>query len=100
MIEANDEFGVTSELRPLALNENEAANEITRLVHRPPSGIHPMRHLSLASWLFQDFNSFLRTYETWRGESGLAPYSDMVVAGPTAPDLMHRTLLEKVRDEA
>lgn len=50
------------ELAALPSDERSAAAEIGRLVGTPRSGIHPIRHLALITWLFSDFDVFVARY--------------------------------------
>lgn len=37
---------------------NEAAAEVARLIYKPRSGTHPLKHLLLITWLFPSFEEF------------------------------------------
>lgn len=46
------------ELAALPANAEEAILEVARLVYKPRSGTHPIRHLAMIAWLFEDFLKF------------------------------------------
>jgi len=60
-----------------------ASAEIARLIGPVRSGIHPVRHLSLATWLFESTDGFLDQYETAKRE--IAPFDSDNVPPKPAP---------------
>lgn len=54
---------VCNELEALPSDDAAAAKEIYRLAFRPVSNAHPLRHLSLITWLFNDFDAFMQAYK-------------------------------------
>ena len=65
-----------SQLDGLPSTERSAAAEIARLIGPVRSGIHPLRHLSLATWLFESTNAFLEQYEATQRKRGVFEAED------------------------
>jgi hypothetical protein len=59
-----------AEFAALPRDERTASAEVGRLVYTPRSGIHPIRHLALITWLFTDLEIFVTRYRevAQRGE--------------------------------
>jgi len=55
-------FRSIPELQALPTNEKQAAGQVSRMFYKPRSGIHPLRHLLVALWLFDSWNTFWKTY--------------------------------------
>jgi transposase len=53
------ELSAFDELTGLPGTPASAAAEIARLTSPTPTGVHPLRHLALASWLFEDPGDFI-----------------------------------------
>jgi len=62
-------LALLEQLDGLPSTEDAAAAEIGRLIGPVRSGIHPLRHLSLATWLFENVGAFLAQYEAVKGDS-------------------------------
>jgi hypothetical protein len=52
------------QLDGLPTSDDAAGTEIARLIGPVRSGIHPLRHLALAAWLFPTFDEFLEVHNT------------------------------------
>lgn len=52
------------ELRGLTTSPTQAAHVLNRWVFAPRGSTHPLRHLSLIQWLFDDWQSFLSSYRS------------------------------------
>lgn len=52
------------ELRALITSPAQAAHVLNRWVFAPRGSTHPLRHLSLIHWLFEDWQSFLSSYRS------------------------------------
>jgi hypothetical protein len=52
------------ELRELPANDAEVVSQIGRLLRAPRSGTHPIRHLVFIQWLFGDWETFWRAYQS------------------------------------
>lgn len=66
----------------LPADERSADSFVSQLIQPPRRSIHPLKHLVLIDWLFDDLTSFLNAY---KGELARAPLQ--VVSPPTrAPD--------------
>lgn len=50
------------ELSALPANGAEAATQIGRMLRRPRTGTHPLRHLTLIQWLFETWDVFQKAY--------------------------------------
>ena len=50
------------ELQALPANESEATSQVARLLRLPRTGTHPLRHLVLILWLFDDWDNFWNAY--------------------------------------
>ncbi|MET3137070.1 hypothetical protein AAKU61_001422 [Undibacterium sp. GrIS 1.2] len=67
-------FQATSVLRATNLligfpeNAHQAEMQMNRMLRLPRSGTHPLRHLLIAKWLFQDWDDFMRTYSKSTGQ--------------------------------
>lgn len=79
-------------------DQRQATTEVKRLLSEPRSGTHPIRHLALITWLFQNFDSFMAAYQqapnmpTGRDEPSTAR------SGDTEPNDRRRSeLLDLIR---
>jgi transposase len=52
------------EFRTFARDPQTSAEQIARMVRTPRVATHPLRHLLLISWLFEEWNAFAKTYST------------------------------------
>lgn len=50
------------ELRALPASRRDAAAQIERWILAPRGGTHPLRHLAIIFWLFEDWQQFLAVY--------------------------------------
>ena len=62
------------ELRALPASYKDAASQIERWILAPRGGTHPLRHLSIIFWLFEDWQQFLVAYAKPDGDA--APADD------------------------
>lgn len=59
------------ELRALPSSYKAAASQIERWILAPRGGTHPLRHLSIIFWLFEDWRQFLAAYAQPDGDATL-----------------------------
>jgi len=70
-------LGILEQLGSLPSSSASASAEIARLIGPARSGIHPIRHLSLATWLFDSTDEFLEQYATAKRESSAVEAEDL-----------------------
>jgi len=84
-----------SEMSALAHEPVAARRELERMLRAPRSGTHPLRHLALVQWLFEDWESFFEAYRV--GAPGAA-YSSLdeptqaAVAVSQSPEIKNRLI--------
>lgn len=61
--EFTQEFPSIYELSSLPKDVDQSTVQVLRLLRTPRSGTHPLRHLLLIRWLFQDWDNFWQRYQ-------------------------------------
>jgi len=82
---------VVPELAGLPATEHQAAGQLDRWLFYPRGNTHPLRHLSLIFWLFQDWETFWRRYVEI--DSSVSEREHPMLARPAEFDHQHSTVL-------
>ncbi|MCK4823094.1 TniQ family protein, partial [bacterium] len=56
---------ILPEFSTLPTTNQEATSQLGRILRKPRSGIHPLRHIILIDWLFGGTSNFLETYNNY-----------------------------------
>jgi hypothetical protein len=67
------ELGQVEELAPLMLDATTNASQLGRLLRRPHGRVHPLRHVAVIAWLFDDWEGFCKAYCSAEVEHVAAP---------------------------
>lgn len=83
------------ELSALPGSADEAIGQAARLLRMPRTGTHPVRHLCLILWLFDDWSSFWRKYQTTPTLSA----NHLPNSTENSPDSLRETFLKQIRED-
>lgn len=64
--EAIRPLATMAELEELYRTDATIEETLGKLLRRPRSGTHPLRHLALIYWLFGDWQTFINSYDSWQ----------------------------------
>lgn len=83
------------ELHSLAKGPEEAAQQFTRVFHRPSNACHPLRHIAVMSALFEDWSDFWKAYEG--SMKAPEPGSSSLVRDEPKVPLMHTSRAQRTQ---
>jgi len=86
------------ELQALPSSDAQAVQEVNRWVFAPRGSTHPLRHLALIHWLFDDWTDFISSLKDTSAAPCQPGSADVMPSTPRSSDPRKEQVIERMRE--